>query len=74
MIVSTITKKYLLLHYEYKFILSVAVMFGFTDENYSVTEGVDMFTDVTVGLMGEIEQNVVVTVSTQPDSAKGTFI
>ena len=33
-----------------------------------------MFIDIAVGLvLGEIEQSVVVTISTQDDSAKGTF-
>ena len=55
-------------------ILSVAVTIGFTYENYTVTEGVDMFTGITVGLVeGEIEQSVVVTIDTQADSAMGTF-
>jgi hypothetical protein len=49
-------------------------MIGFTYENYTVTEGVDVFTDVTVLVMEEIEQSVVVRVITQADSAKGTFI
>ena len=48
-------------------------MIGFAYENYTVTEGVDMFTDITVDLKmeAEIEQSVVVRVSTQADSAKG---
>ena len=49
-------------------------MIGFTNENYTVTEGVDMFTDITVDLEAEIEQSVVVRVSTQADSAKGTYV
>ena len=49
-------------------------MFGFTYENYTVTEGVDMFTNITVDLQAEIEQSVVVRVSTQADSAKGTYV
>jgi hypothetical protein len=50
-------------------------MIGFSYENYTVTEGVDVFTDITVGLvLGQIEQDVVVRVITQAASAKGTFI
>ena len=51
-------------------------MIGFTYENYTVTEGVDMFTDITVDLKMEavIEKSVVVRVSTQADSARGTYI
>ena len=49
-------------------------MIGFTNENYTVTEGVDMFTDITVDLEAEIEQSVVVRVSTQADSAKGMYV
>ena len=58
------------------FILSVAVMIGFTYENYTVIEGVNVFTDITVDLKmeAEIEQSVVVRVSTQTDSAKGTYV
>ena len=58
------------------FILSVAVMIGFTYENYTVIEGVNVFTDITVDLKmeAEIEQSVVVRVSTQTDSAKGMYV
>ena len=64
----------LILMYPYN--LSVAVMVGFTYENYTVTEGVDIFADLTVDLKMEavIEQSVVVRVSTQADSAKGTYV
>ena len=58
------------------FICIIAVTIGFTYENYTVTEGVDMFTDITVDLKmeAEIEQSVVVRVSTQADSANGMYI
>ena len=51
-------------------------MIGFTYENYTVTEGVDMFTDITVDLKmeAEIEQSVVVRVSTQANSANGMYV
>ena len=48
-------------------------MIGFTYENYTITEGEDMLTNITVDLQAEIEQSVVVRVSTQADSAKGTY-
>ena len=51
-------------------------MIGFTYENYTVTEGVDIFTDITVDIKSEtkIEQSVIVRVSTQANSANGIFI
>ena len=50
-------------------------MIGFTEENHTVSEGVGMFTDITVGLIdGELGQEVVVTVSTQTGTAKSKFI
>ena len=51
-------------------------MIGFTYENYTVIEGVNVFTDITVDLKMEavIEQSVVVRVSTQTDSAKGMYV
>ena len=50
-------------------------MIGFTEENHTVSEGVGMFTDITVGLIeGELGQEVVITVSTQTDMAKSKFI
>ena len=51
-------------------------MIGFTYENYTVIEGVNVFTDITVDLKMEavIEHSVVVRVSTQTDSAKGMYV
>ena len=50
-------------------------MIGFTEEIYTVSEGVGMFTDITVGLIeGGLGLEVVITVSTQTDTAKGKFI
>ena len=50
-------------------------MIGFNVENHTVTEGVDMFTDITVDLLdGELGEKVVVTVSTQADTAIGKSI
>ena len=50
-------------------------MIGFTVENHTVTEGMDMFSDITVDLLvGELGRQVVVTVSTQADTAMGKFI
>ena len=47
-------------------------MIGFYNENYNVTEGVGTLTDITVDLLnGGLGQEVVVTVSTQADTAKG---
>ena len=47
-------------------------MIGFHGENHNVTEGMGMFTDITVDLLnGGLGQEVVVTVSTQADTAKG---
>ena len=60
--------------YDINFNVSVAVMVGFTYENYTVTEGVDMLTNITVDLDAEIEETVVVRVSTQADSARGTYV
>lgn len=49
-------------------------MIGFHDEQYNVTEGMGMFTDITVGLLvGELGQEVVVQVNTQAGTAKGKF-
>ena len=54
----------------------IVVVIGFTYKNYTVTEGVDIFTDITVDLKSEtkIEQSVIVRVSTQANSANGMFI
>jgi hypothetical protein len=50
------------------------VVIGFTDENHTVSEGVGMFTDITIDLLnGELGQELVVTVSTQPGTAKSKF-
>ena len=49
-------------------------MIGFNDTNHNVTEGVGMFTDITVDLLnGKLGQNVEVTVNTQAVTAKGKF-
>lgn len=58
----------------YSFLKSIAVVIGFYYENYTVLEGVDAFTDITVGLLnGGLGQEVVVTVSTQAGTATGKF-
>lgn len=50
-------------------------MIGFATENHTVTEGVGMFTDITVDLLfGGLGQELVVTVSTQNGTAKSKFI
>ena len=47
-------------------------MIGFNLENYNVSEGVDIFTDVSVELIsGRLGQEVMVTLDTQSGSAKG---
>ena len=49
-------------------------MIGFHFKNYSVSEGVDTFTDITVELTsGRLGQEVMVTVDTQSGAAKGKF-
>ena len=47
-------------------------MIGFNFENYTVSEGMDIFTDITVELIsGRLGREVMVTVDTLNGSAKG---
>ena len=53
-------------------IIIIAVVIGFMYENYTVSEGIDLFNDVTVELIsGQLGQEVMVTLNTESISATG---
>ena len=53
-------------------LILLAVVIGFKYDSHTVSEGVDIFMDITVDLLdGGLGQEVVVTVNTQAGTAKG---